>query len=331
MLGRLTALFVTRPRTAEAWLARMGRPGVSARDQAAFLAWLEADVDHLRQYEAAKADQAALEGLRGDFITDIARLRRRERTAASTRRVVLAGGLAVTAAAVAVVVLTPTLGSAPIEQVYESAPGQVTDVALEDGSHVTLDAGSAVRVAFADDVRRVTLERGAAYFDVAHDATHPFQVSVGDRQVIVTGTRFVTALTGDGAQVSLLQGRVLVGRRDAAEKAALDGALVLSPGERAVFKPGEPAIEKAVADVDTTTAWRRHRLVFRNAPLTDVVAAAARYSDAPLVIADADLARIRVTAVLPLEGEGALADRMAALLPVRTERTADGRVLIRAE
>lgn len=331
MLGRLTAMFVSRPRTAEDWLARMGRPDVGARDQAAFLDWLEVDPDHLRQYEAAKADQAALESLRGDFITDIARLRRRERSAASTRRLVMAGGLAATAAAVAVVVLTPTFGAAPVEMTYESAPGQITDVTLDDGSRVTLDAGSAIRVALADDVRRVTLDRGAAYFDVAHDATHPFQVSIGDRQVIVTGTRFVTTLTGDGAQVSLLQGRVLVGRRDAADKAALDDVLALSPGERAVFRPGQPEIEKTVADVETATAWRRRKLVFRNAPLTDVVAAAARYSDAPFVVADAGLARIKVTAVLPLEGEGALADRMGALLPVRTERTADGRVLVRAE
>ncbi len=331
MLGRLTALFAARPMTAEAWLARMGRPDVGARDQDAFLAWLEADADHLRQYEQAKADQAALEGLRGAFALDIARLGRPGR-AASSRRLVLAGGLATAAAAVvAWVALAPTVRIAPDDgRLYESAPGRVTDVALEDGSRVTLDAGSAIRVALARDVRRVTLERGAAYFEVAHDAAHPFQVGVGDRRVIVTGTRFVTTLTGDGAQVSLLQGRVLVGRRDAAERGALDGALALSPGERAVFQTGRPEIQKAVADVETTTAWRRRRLVFTDAPLSDVVAAAARYSDAPLVAAPG-LSRIKVTAVLPLEGEGSMADRMAVLLPVRTERTADGRVLVRAE
>jgi transmembrane sensor len=233
--------------------------------------------------------------------------------------------------AVAVVVLVPTRHAAPESRLYQSAPGHIMDVTLEDGSRLTLDAGSAVRVALADNVRRVTLERGAAYFEVAHDVAHPFQVGVGDRRVIVTGTRFVTSLTGDGAQVSLLQGRVMVGRRDAAEKGALDGALALSPGERAVFQPGQPGIEKASADVETTTAWRRRRLVFRDAPLSDVVAAASRYSDAPLVVVDPRLARIRVTTVLPLEGEGTLADRLAILLPVRTEHAADGRVLIRAE
>lgn len=333
MLGRLTALFATRPTTAEAWLARMGRPGVGVRDQDALLAWLEADPDHLRRYEQAKADQAALEGLRGAFAGDVARLNRGGRAVSTPRRLILAGGLTLAAAVVVVgIVLTPKLHTAPVEsRLYASAPGRITDVTLDDGSRVTLDAGSAVRVAFADDVRRVTLERGSAYFDVAHDAAHPFQVGVGDRNVIVTGTRFVTALTGDGAEVSLLQGRVLVGRRDAAEKGALDGALVLSPGERAGFRPGQPEIEKASADVETATAWRRRRLVFRDAPLSDVIAAAAHYSDAPLVVADPRLTRIRVTAVLPLNGEGAIADRMAALLPVRVQKAADGRVLVRAE
>ena len=329
MLDRLSALFAPRPKTAEAWLARMGRPGVGARDQAALLAWLEADPDRLAQYEQVKADRASLEGLRGVFALDASRLRRGERSRAP-RRMVLAGGLAVAAIA-AGLVLTPMLrGEAP-GRLYESAPGRIVDVALEDGSRVTLDAGSAIRVALDDDVRRVTLERGAAYFEVAHDASHPFQVGVADRRVIVTGTRFVTALTGDGAEISLLQGQVVVGRRDAADKDALRGGLVLRPGERAVFTPGEPAILKADADVEAATAWRKRRLVFQDASLSTVIAAAARYSDTPLVVDDPELARIRITTVLPLEGEGALADRMAALLPIRTERAADGRVLIRAE
>jgi len=327
MLDRLTILFASRPRTAEEWLARMGRPGAGARTQTAFLAWLDTDPDHLAQYEQAKADRAALEALRGVFAMDLTRLRRTERRVAAPRRLVLAGGMAVAAVAVATVVLIPP----PTARLYESAPGKIVDLVLEDGSRVTLDADSAIRVALGSDVRRVTLERGAAYFEVVHDASHPFQVGVGDRRVIVTGTRFVTALTGDSAQVSLLQGRVVVGMRDAAEGAALDGALILAPGERAVFRPGQSAIEKASAEIEMATAWRKRRLVFQDAPLSDVVAAASRYSDAPLIVADPDLSRIKVTAVLPLEGEGALVDRMAVLLPVRMQRTADGRVLVRAE
>lgn len=332
MLHRLTALVAPRPQTAEAWLVRMGRSRVSAHDRAGLLAWLEADPDHLRQYEEVKAVQAGLQGLRTDFAADLARLRRAgdERRSYPQRRWTIAGGVAVAALA-AVLLLRPTLTATPERHLYRSAPGQITDVTLGDGSRVTLDAGSAIQVVLARGVRRVTLQQGAAYFEVAHAASHPFQVAVADRHVIVTGTRFVTALTGDGAEVSVLQGRVVLGRRDAAEQGALDGGVALTPGERAVFRPGEPGVHKTRADVESATAWRKRRLVFNEARLSDVIAAAARYADAPLIAADPRLDRIRVTAVLPLEGESALSDRMTALLPVQAERTPDGRILFRAE
>ncbi|PZU00997.1 MAG: hypothetical protein DI624_01700 [Brevundimonas sp.] len=330
MLERLNILTLARPRTAEAWLARMARPGAGAREQAALLAWLESDPDHLRQYERAKADQAALEPLRGAFAGDLAALRRTERKSVTRRPLLAASGFAAAAVAVAVM-LVPMLNGAERSRIYEAAPGRITDVALDDGTRVTLDAGSAIRVALADDARRTTLERGAAYFEVAHDAARPFQVAVGDRRVIVTGTRFVTALTGDGAQISLLQGRVAVATRDATDRNALSDALMLSPGERADFQPGKPGVRKAAVDVETATAWRNRRLVFQDAPLSAVVAAVARYSDQSLVLADPLLGRMRVTVVLPLEGEGALEDRLAALLPIQIDKAPDGRRLIRAD
>ncbi len=329
MLERLNILINARPVTAEAWLARMARTGAGAREQAGLTTWLEADPDHLRQYEQAKADQAALEPLRSAFAGDLAALRRTGRKSAP-RRPLLASGLAVAAIAAAIV-LIPMLKGAEQGRLYEAAPSQITDIALDDGSRVTLDAGSAIRVKLSKDARRTTLERGAAYFEVAHNAARPFQVAVGDRRVIVTGTRFVTALTGDSAQISLLQGRVAIGMRDVTAKDALDGALMLSPGERADFKPDTPGIRKTPADVEMSTAWRQRRLVFENAPLSTVINAVARYSDHPLVLADPALGRTRVTVVLPLEGQDSLEHRLAALLPIRIAQDRDGRRLIRAE
>ena len=61
------------------------------------------------------------------------------------------------------------------------------------------------------------------------------------------------------------------------------------------------------------------------------IAAAGRYSEHPRVVADPTLDRARVTVVLPLEGEGPLAERMAALLPIETAEAPDGRILVRAQ
>lgn len=329
MIQSLAALFDRRPRTAEGWLARMGRPRVGTRDQANFLAWLEEDHDHLRQYETAKADHAALSVLRGAFDADLAQLKA-GKVRTEPRRWLVAGGLALAAVA-GVALLAPRLASdGPRVVTYDSAPGRITDVVLSDGSRVTLDAGSTIQVAMTDDARRVTLTRGAAFFDVAHEADHPFQVALADRRVIVTGTRFEAALREGGGEVSLLDGRVVLGLRDVGARRALDGATRLNPGDRAVFKTGEADVLERV-DVEMATAWRKRRLVFHDAPLSEVLIAASRYSDRPLIAADDRLAQVRVTAVLPLEGEGGLVERMDALLPIAMEPTAGGAVRVRVD
>lgn len=333
MLNRLRALFDRRPETAEDWLVRMSRPRVDARDWADFQAWLEADDDRLDQYAAAKATMAGLGPLRFAFKDDLARMHRRlDRDRRAPRRGWLLAGGGVLAGLAAVVALAlPMLAPSPAWTVHESARGRITDIALADGSSMTLDAGSAARVAVEGRVRRVELLRGAAFFQVAYDASRPFQVAVAGRKVIVTGTRFESRLTGDGAEVMLLQGGVALGERDAGTPGALWGALRMTPGDRVVFRSGSGPVEVMRTDVDTATAWRERRLVFRNAPLADVVAEAGRYADRRLVIADRALARTRVTAVLPLEGDGDLLERMDALLPISVHRGPAGEAVIERE
>lgn len=329
MMNRLAALFDRQPRTAEGWLVRMGRPRVGARTQQAFLDWLEEDAGNLRRYESAKADMAAVATLRGVLEGELARVRR-ERKADGSRRWVMAGGLV--AAGVAAVVVFSSGVLVPVQtQMFEGEAGRITDVVLADGSRVTLDAGAAVEVALADDFRRVRLVRGAAFFDVAHDQGRPFQVAVADRRVIVTGTRFEAALDHERAEVSLLEGRVSVGFRDVGARRALAEATRLEPGQRLSFTSGRKDERLERLDVERATAWRNRKLVFRDAPLSEVISAASRYADGTLIVADERLDRVRVTAVLPLEGRGDLVERMDNLLPISVERLPDGGARIHAD
>ena len=57
---------------------------------------------------------------------------------------------------------------------YSTGVGQTFTARLDDGTRVQLNTDSAVRVRFDKGQRKVVLMRGQAFFDVAHDAAHPF-------------------------------------------------------------------------------------------------------------------------------------------------------------
>ncbi len=58
---------------------------------------------------------------------------------------------------------------------YATAKGEVREVMLSDGSRITLDTDSAVKVAFVAARRNLTLQKGRAFFAVKHDASRRFQ------------------------------------------------------------------------------------------------------------------------------------------------------------
>ena len=72
MRDRLLALFRPRPRTAEAWLARLGRPTVTPRELEAFQAWLEEEPRHLEEYQTLKALLAETRSLKSSFTAELA-------------------------------------------------------------------------------------------------------------------------------------------------------------------------------------------------------------------------------------------------------------------
>ena len=95
------------------------------------------------------------------------------------------------AAAVAGFMVLAGLGTWPLVDgvdVYRTGLNERRVVTLKDGSKVSLDAMSKISVRYSDDARRLTLQRGQARFDVAHDVSRPFSVRARDRTVVATGT-----------------------------------------------------------------------------------------------------------------------------------------------
>ena len=125
------------------------------------------------------------------------------------RRVALglaAGLAAIIAAPIVWHVATP--GATTVEQVYASTVGQQRQVALPDGSDMTLDANSRVAIAFSGNGRDLRLESGAARFEVRHDATRPFAVTTPEGQMVALGTNFSVDRGAGHSELRVYRGRV---------------------------------------------------------------------------------------------------------------------------
>jgi transmembrane sensor len=331
MIDRLASLFEQKPRTAEDWVVRLGRPDAPRSTLAAFERWLAADPQNLADYEDAKGLLRETRDLRAELLGEFnlippaPTVRRREK--AGWTPVALAGGLV---AAVLAVAIAPTLihrFQDPLAgaSTYTTAVGEIRDVTLADGSVVTLDTATTLRAKVDGKVRRLSLDKGGAYFAVAHDKVHPFQVALADRQVIVTGTHFATSLRDGRARVELLEGSVVVSQpRSSTEP------VHLVPGDQVTYQAGSAVRREARIDPATAVAWRQRRLVFQDAALSEVLAELGRYTDAKIRLANPALGRQRVTAMLPLDGRGTVIDRAAKVLPVMLKNTGPGEVVATA-
>ncbi len=108
-------------------------------------------------------------------------------------------------------------------------------MALQDGSRIRLVGDADVRVEIDAHVRRISLIRGTATFEVAKDGSRPFVVEAGRVFAQATGTVYTVSRVGStGAQVDVAEGGVLVWAGQAREHAVqlrAGGSMTLDPGD----------------------------------------------------------------------------------------------------
>lgn len=197
---------------------------------------------------------------------------------------------------------------------------------LSDGSILTLDTETSVRVHFSGTERRITLVRGRARFEVAHDASRPFIVSAGEGEVVAHGTVFDVSLTTGRLRVSLVRGSVEVRRAQPAAPGKPQTVIRLVPGQSIALVGVAPTPQAAPA---AETAWASGMIAFDGAPLSEVLATANRYSARKVSIDDHALGALRVTGTFRADRPEELAAALAAAFGLRAERRADGFVLRR--
>lgn len=168
----------------------------------------------------------------------------------------------------------PGLATASIvaeHAVFETARGQVREVALDDGSTMWLDWRTRARVEFTADERRVSLPQGGAAFKVTPDPDRPFVVAAGAVTAQVTGTEFVVRYGGDAdVEVAVLEGSVAVNAGGGAVPVLEAGQVVVGDAD------GLGAVRSRAAG--EMAAWRDGLLIFSDRPLLEALRALEPYT-----------------------------------------------------
>ena len=143
---------------------------------------------------------------------------------------------------------------------------------LSDGTMIYLNSESTLSfpVKFQGKERKVYLT-GEAYFKVAKNTEHPFVVTAGELEVLVTGTTFGVRAYKDekDIQTTLESGQVTV---------RVEGKSVkLVPNKQVLFNKLTMGMEVRDVDVDLYLAWADGRLVYDNCPLEKILTDLGRW------------------------------------------------------
>jgi transmembrane sensor len=306
---------------AAAWVVRLEAGDLGDAEAVAFDTWLSASPENSPAFDAALAVSQAYAAASDQIARELP-MRRTPPPAVGRRAVIGVGAMA--AAAALAVVIAPQF-AAPGTETYATAKGERRTVQLADGSTIDLNGGTRLSVTLARDARRVTLDEGQAVFDVAHAAQRPFTIAAGDRTVRVVGTQFDVRRLDGKLSVTVARGAVEV----RPVEGAAGRAYRLHPGQRLDHVEGAMAAHIAAAEPEEVLGWRSGRLVYREQPLSEVVADLNQQFAVPIRIEDAGLAATPISGVLVLDDQAAVIRRLALLVPISAVRSDAGVVLRR--
>lgn len=205
---------------------------------------------------------------------------------------------------------------------------------MPDGSTLWLNSSTKIEVYYSDAFRRIKLLTGEAHFEVAKDASRPFEVYVNDRLVRAIGTAFSVHKVNDNIEVIVSEGTV--------ELAVIDNTLVVIPDDFQQVNiesnvknvsnnnrfiptqeqvPPQPARVKKVlgkltagqrisipvehenmsdvvkldkSEVTRSLSWKEGKLVFAGESLEDVIQEITRHTKVKIDVLDPQLKSMRI-------------------------------------
>lgn len=174
--------------------------------------------------------------------------------------------------------------------------GQKYLVELADKSKIIINAGSKLKYPrkFEGSSREVFLE-GEAYFEIAHDATHPFTVHSYSIATTVLGTKFnISSFPNDNnIVVSLVEGSVKVSKDLVNTK---EDIALLTPNQQLVYNKTKEISSFHDFEIQEAIGWKDNVLVFKKELFSNVLVKLERNFGIKFEVADKSLKNRKITA-----------------------------------
>lgn len=193
---------------------------------------------------------------------------------------------------------------------YSTGVGENRTLTMADGSTITLNALTDIRVRYTKAERVIDLMSGQAFFQVTANKYRPFVVHGGFAVVKDVGTQFDVDRAARSTTVTVVEGLVaLYSDRASAshgdssstpaeprQDSGTSPAVILAAGEQAVVSEHEITTQAHV-NTGAATSWLKHRFIFDGSHLSDVVDQFNRYNSRQIILDDAGLDALRISGV----------------------------------
>ncbi len=184
------------------------------------------------------------------------------------------------------------------EAVYKTEVGGTRNVMLADGSIITLNTDSSILVALSNRERKILLENGEAYFQVAKDKDRPFIVIVNDDAIRAVGTAFNIKNRSHDANIVVTEGKVEVTKAattNHVRKTATPLPISLVSGQELALNDAKASVLFLnKREIDQKVSWRKGIVHFNRRPLREVVSELQHYEEKEIIFTNDDVKEIIV-------------------------------------
>jgi len=263
------------------------KEGLSLIQEKLFLRWLEADIEHKKNYDeitkleniCASFDDEYLNNLEQEVLTTA----KRSKTFENLKYY----------ASAAVFILAVCIGVFKVNEYYSpsyintliSETKPIKDLLLPDGSLLALDAKSKINIEFYKNERIVELLEGQVLFDIKRDEKRPFIITSGSTQIQVLGTSFEVKKSADFTRVRVSSGKVKVSYVYNENKAPRILSLLTKGDEITVDSLGKVVLLSSL-DVNNIALWKNNKIFFDNASIKDAVNELSKYITKKIEVED---------------------------------------------